>query len=256
MTKKGLLLLTYLFTIVVLNSCINQKKIQYLQVPPETSKVFELKHSEGIPIKPNDELYIKVSSFDHLEFDFFSSERDLMNSSFANELSLSLITYSVSDSGTIYFPILGSIYVKDLTIPELTAELTNLLKDYFNQPTVIIKYAYKKITILGEVNAPGTYTYSRDQITLFEALGLAGDLTIHGDRKEIILLRTNEHGMQKEIIDITDDYQVFGTYYFLRPDDVVYVTPRKSMKWGTVSTPISLIFSTITTTILLLNYFN
>lgn len=255
-TKYGKSFLA-LISLLLITSCIQQKKLEYLQYPITEPTNFDMQETDFIRIKPNDELYIKVSSFDDVNFNFFSSENDYLRATTGNELSLSIISYTVNDAGEIYFPVLGNIKVNGLTLDELSDKLEDLLKEYFNQPTAVVKFAYKKITVLGEVNMPGNYTYSKDQLNVFEAISLAGDLTFHGNRKEIYLLRNqNDTTVQKSLIDLTNDKLVFSQNYYLQPDDIIYIAPRTSVKWGVVSTPISLFLSSVTTFFLILRYFN
>ncbi len=205
-------------------------------------------------IKPNDELLIKVSSFDDISFNYFNSQGNNNTFQASNELSINTISYLVDVDGYINFPITGKILLKGLSLDEATVKIQNILKPYFDQPNVMMKYAYKKVSILGEVNSPGYYTYTKDQITIFEALAMANDLTIHGNRKEVLLIRENtDNKISKYEIDLTKDKDVFGYSYYIQPGDVLYVKPRKSVKWSTISTPITLLFSTITTALLVYN---
>ena len=249
MHYRSLIILSILFS-----ACIQQKNIEYLQDPVLDKNIYSILDPPTNIIKPNDVLYIKVSSFDDIAFNFFSEQEDYTRTSYNNELSLSLTGYQVNNDGSIYFPILGEIFVEGLTLEELTDTLTNELDSYFNQPTVVVKYAFKKIVVLGEVNQPGHYTYTKDLINIFEALGMAGDITIHGNKHEVMLLRNIDSKMVKTEIDLTDDDLVFREYYYLKPDDVLYIKPRRSITWNIISTPVSLIFSTITTALLILNF--
>ena len=254
MKRRPYLLLLLFISITFFSSCIPQKKLEYLQDPIYESTLYNLTNTPVQKIKPNDELYIKVSSFDDLSYNFFDTQSDYSRTAFNNELALSLISYTVSDSGTIYFPILGTLKVSGLSLDELRIKMEAQLSDYFNQPTVVIKYAYKKITIIGEVNAPGYYTYTKDNINIFEALSMAGDISVHGNISKIYIIRQVNDSIQKNPVDLTSDEIVFSNYYYLLSNDIIYVKPRGSLKWNIISVPISLIFSTISTTILIINY--
>lgn len=238
---------------VLLSSCIPQNKLEYLQTPIKDQSVYQTPPSAEIKIKPNDELLINVTSFDDVSFNYFEAQQRGGNTFGTNELSLSSISYVVDIDGNINFPIIGMISLKELSLYEAGDKLKKELLPYFNQPNVIIKFAYKKITVLGEVNYPGYHTYTKDQITIFEALGLARDMTVHGNRKEVILIRTENNQTSKTSVDLTKDDLVFSKNYFLQPNDIIYVKSRNSVKWGVISTPITLAFSTITTALLVLN---
>lgn len=235
-------------------SCIPNKKLSYFNANLETTSTSELKPSKENIIKPNDELYISISSFDDPNLSFVSESQSIYNSGFSTELSVSLVSYTVQTDGTIQLPVVGKTALSGLTLDEAKAKLEGSLKDYLNQPIIKIKFGFKKFTVLGEVNQPGYYTYTKDRINILEALGTAGDMTLHGDRRNILLIRETENKIEKQRIDLTSDIIFSSDYYYLKPDDIIYVKPRSSVTWSSISTPISLIFSTITTTILILNY--
>jgi polysaccharide biosynthesis/export protein len=252
MLKIGIRLLFVLMA-VAMTSCIPQKKLKYLQAPVEQKTVYQTPQNSELKIKPNDELLINVTSFDDVSFNYFESQKQVGGNYGTNELSLSMIAYFVDKEGKINFPILGKFSVAGLTLDEASDLLKSALSTYFNQPNVIVKFAYKKITVLGEVNHPGDHTYTKNQINIFEALGLAGDMTIHGNRSKVILLHTENNQTTKTGIDLTRDDLVFSKNYYLQPDDIIYVEPRNSVKWATISVPFTLIFSTITTALLVWN---
>jgi polysaccharide export outer membrane protein len=244
----------YLSFLVLISACVSQKKLNYLQDPVIDHSFYEIKDKAFVSIKPQDELFIKVSSFDDVSFNFFASQSEYNRMGFSNELSLNLISYTVNDSGYIYFPILGYIHLEGLSLDEARGNLSEELKDYFNQPTVIVKYAFKKVTVIGQVNNPGNFTYTTDRINIFEALSLAGDMNVHGNRHEVILLRVVNDTVQKNEIDLTNDHLLFSQNFYVQPNDIIYVKSRNSLTWNIVSVPITLVFSTITTALLILNY--
>lgn len=255
MNTRIIRLLPLAIVTLVISSCISQRKLEYLQDPVETQKRYALQQSKENIIKPNDELYINVTSIDDPVFNFLGGETDNMRTGFGNDLAISLISFTVAKDGTIQFPILGKVHVESLTLDAARQKLEEQLQGYLNQPSVTIKFGYKKITVLGEVRQPGNHTYAKDQLNIFEAISLSGDMTVHGNRKEVNLLRKVDDKMVKYNIDMTKDNIVFAEYYYVQPDDIIYVKPRKSLKWNVVSVPISLILTTITTSILIINYF-
>jgi len=244
-------------------SCISQQKLEYLNDEAFLNRLSDLQEPPVNKLKPGDELYIKVASFDDVSFNFFSTEGEIAGSSFNNELSVSLQSYTVSDSGSISFPVLGKVYVSNFTIDDTRKLLESRLSEYFNQPIVYIKLAYKKVTVLGEVRSPGNYLYTKESLNIFEALGLAGDMTVHGNRKEVMIVRKTGDSIMKRLVDITNDEMVFNDSFYVIPDDIIYVKSRRSLKWDPTSTPISLILSSfgtalssISTTLLILDFIN
>jgi polysaccharide export outer membrane protein len=225
-----------------------------MQTPTADENVYQLHKKEIIRIKPNDELYIRVSSFDDVSYNFFGSQTSATSMSFGTDASISMVSYSVDDSGYIYFPIVGKIMVKELTIDDLTSKLSKLLSEYFNQPAVLVKIVNKKISVLGEVRLPGSYSYTKDHINILEALSMAGDVTVHGSRKDVYVIRTVNDSIIKAKIDLTRDNLLTNKNYYLQTNDIVYVQTRPSVKWSVISVPVSLVLSTITTFILVYSY--
>jgi len=123
-----------------------------------------------------------------------------------------------------------------------------------NQPTVSIRYINKTITILGEVNEPGQYVYSKDQINLFQAIGMAGDLTESGSRKEITLFRQDRDVLHKEIINLKEEDLLQSKYFYLKPNDIIYVKPTSTKRFRMATSTYTLILTTITTFFLVFNY--
>lgn len=239
--------------LIFFSSCIPQSKIEYLQSDNKFD-TFNAPIPDNIKIKPNDQLLINVTSFDDISFNYFESQRSGSALNGSNELSLASVAYAVDQQGFINFPILGNFHLGGLTLKEAGNKLKEALSSYFNQPNVDIRYAFKTITILGEVNAPGKYIYTKPQLTVLEALGYAGDINIHGNRKDVSLIRKVDTNIVKHHIDLTDEEMVFEDYYYIQPDDVIYVRPRKSVTWREISTPITLLFSSISTTLLVIRF--
>jgi polysaccharide export outer membrane protein len=252
--RKLTLFLSAIALVLSLFSCISQKKLKYMQTPASDENVYLLHKKEIIRIKPNDELYIRVSSFDDVSYNFFSSQTSSNSMSFGTDASISLISYSVDDSGYIYFPIVGKIMVKELSIDEVTSKLSKLLSEYFNQPAVLVKIVNKKISVLGEVRLPGSYAYTKDNINILEALSLAGDITVNGNRKDVYVIRTVNDSIVKAKIDLTRDNLLINRNFYLKANDIVYVQARPSVKWSVISVPITLVLSSITTFILVFSY--
>lgn len=253
MKRKPYPLIIIIISATFFSNCIPQKKLDYLQDPFLNQANYKLQQEPEILIKPSDELYINVSSFDDASFNYFENAEEASRMGFNNELSVYLVSYTVDSSGDIYFPILGNVRVAGLTLEQVRQLLKEQLSEYLNQPIVIIKYAYKKVTVLGEVQAPGNYLYTKDKLTIFEAIGMSGDLTIHGNRKEIYLLREEADSIIKNKVDLTKDEIIFSQFYYIQPDDVIYVKSRKSSKWLITSTPISTLLASISTIILIIN---
>jgi len=137
-------------------------------------------------------------------------------------------TYMVDFDGNIDFPILGKINTTGKTLIDFKDELRNRLTKYIINPSVNLRIANYKVTVLGEVNKPGQYTIPDGQTTLLNALGLAGDLTMYGKRDDVLLIRTENGIVSKERINLMDVNFVNSPYYQLKQGDVVYVSANQT----------------------------
>jgi polysaccharide biosynthesis/export protein len=142
----------------------------------------------------------------------------------------SLQTYLVDKDGTINFPIVGKIYVLGKT----KKELENLIKGKIypkylsEEPIITIRYINYKISVLGEVAKPGNFLVSNERVTVFEALALAGDMTLYGKRNNVLVLREDQNGKKETArLNLQDKNILKSPYYYLRQNDVVYVEPNK-----------------------------
>lgn len=182
-------------------------------------------------IQPNDILNINVSAFDMeavAPFNLMMSTRPQQNQDSENATSLQKLNYLVSNEGTIEFPVLGTVEVGGLTRQELTSKLKKEISTYVKNPIINVTIANYKVTVLGEVSSPGTFTVPDERITLLEALGRAGDLTIFGKRDNIIVLREKDGIKTHTIVDITKSDFLHSDYYFLQQNDVIYVQPNSA----------------------------
>ena len=165
--------------------------------------------------------------------------------------------YLVSQEMTINLPVIGKVSVKDKTIQELENDIKKLLVDagYLINPDVTVRLVNAKVTILGEVRRPGTFTFTENNISLLQALGLAGDLTINGSREDVVVLRYLDGVQTTARINLTSASFLKGPYQMVKPNDVIIVNPNNAKVKtagyvGNVSA-ISSIASIILTTILL-----
>ena len=139
-----------------------------------------------------------------------------------------LYGYLVDTDGTIDFPVLGKIKVEGLSRTELAAKLKKELSNYLKNPIVTIQYLNFKVTVLGEVKAPGSYKVNSERVSIFDALGMAGDLQINAKRKNVLVMR--EDGDEKVFaqLDLTSENIIHSPFFYLQQNDVVYVEPNKA----------------------------
>ena len=181
----------------------------------------------------------------------------------ANSLDLiKLEGYLVSQDKTINFPVLGIVSVAGKTTIALEKDLKDRLKDgrYLIDPIVTVRLLNAKVTILGEVKAPGTYTFTENNMSFLQALGLAGDLTINGNRTDIIIIRNVDGVQSTSHLNLTSADWLSGPFERIRPNDVIVVNPngskiKSSAFFGSASSFVA-IASLLISTVVLINSFN
>ena len=239
----------YLIGLLIMSSCASKEDIYYLQ-DAELNAVGGFVYQSSL-IQPNDILKITVDSSEPLTSLPYNRGARLNASPDIQVMQLE--GYLVDSKNMINFPVLGTISTLNLTTQNL-AELikTELVeRGHLTDPNVIVRLLNAKVTILGEVKAPGTYNFTEQNITLMQALGYAGDLTINGKRDDILITREVNGVRQVTHIDLTSAEFMKSPYYFVKPNDVIIINPNepkvKSAGFvgnvGTVATVISLVLS-------------
>lgn len=231
MFRKTYLSIFYLILALGVFSCASPEDVLLFQDIDQLVNYGEVQHNNPT-IQEDDMLIITVSAADMeavRPYNLMIETRPMYTSSTINLSSNSQQeTYLVDSDGTINFPILGKLEVAGKTRSELIDELTERISRDVINPIVNIRIVNYKVTVLGEVNRPGTYTIDGERVTLPEALGMAGDMTIYGKRKDVIILREVEGKREHRIIDLTTVAALDSDYYYLKQNDVVYVQPNSA----------------------------
>lgn len=228
--KKYVILLAVIF----LASCQSYKKVPYLQDAEVINQAQQLETLYDAKIMPKDLLTIVVSCTNpELAVPFnLSVASPLSVSSGASSLTNppSLQQYLVDNEGKINFPVLGTLKLGGLTKSQAEQLIVEKLKPYIKEtPIVTVRMANYKISVLGEVARPGTFTISNEKVNLLEALAMAGDMTVHGVRDNVKLIRETATGKQEIItLDLNKTETILSPYYWLQQNDVIYVTPNKA----------------------------
>lgn len=251
--------LLYIFLTVLtisLSSCVPSKEVIYFQ-GIDNKDLAGTSVYEPV-IKPDDVLYINVSSFDGEAVKPFNlgTTQEGVGGGGQGGLIIMRQTYLVNNDGDIEYPILGTIKVGGLTREEVTRKLQNRITEFVKDPVINIRIVNYKISVLGEVNRPGNYTLESDRITVIEALARAGDLTLFGKRENVLIIRENRGVKETVRLDLTSPDFINSPYYYLTQNDVVYVEPNKRRINSTAIGPnilagISVIGFALTTILLL-----
>lgn len=242
---------------VIFSSCVPQKKIKYLQVKEDAELISNFKNERKIEykIQPGDNLYIKVVSIDEKTSSLFNTADSRYANAMNSDAGVYLNSYTVNEEGYVDFPLIGKVLVKNLTVEEVKDELQGSLNEYLKEVVVIVKMVNFYITMIGEFHRPGEYRIYQDELNIFEAISMAGDLTDFANRNEVKLVRQTKEGSKIINIDLTERDILSSDYFFLMPNDIIYVEPLKGKQFTFAQFPYGIVFSAISTTLLLINYF-
>jgi polysaccharide biosynthesis/export protein len=236
---------------LLISSCVHQREVEYVRDPEKTSKTFKEAQVGDYLLKPNDELYIQISSLDDPSANIFSAPGAQQSTTTLDPYGASLMSYNVDKDGFILLPVLGRIQVRDKTTFQVSESIKESLSNILSQPMVKVKLVNRYVSVLGEVRSPGHFPYSQDKLTILDAIGLAGDITDYGSRQDVILIR-NENGQNIRIpVDITRSDLLASSYYYIRPNDIVYIKSLRKKFWGMRQFPFGVIMSTISTALLI-----
>lgn len=223
--------ITILFLIAMsVSSCVSSKKIVYFQ---------DISQSQNSPVsyetrlKADDLLLIIVSAPDPLAAQPFNLPLAAVMNSSVGSVDMANVqaryqSYLVDKEGNIQFPVLGKLKLGGLTRIEALSKLNTELKKYINEPTVNLRILNYKISVIGEVIRSGEFSIVSERITLLEALSMAGDLTIYGNRNRVWVIREVDGVKTHNLIDLTSSDFLSSPYYYLTQNDVVYVEPNKT----------------------------
>lgn len=225
----------YCFLITLLfGACAVPKDVVYFQgVDNLTAAQIEQMNQTYISkIVPDDLLTITVTAWDPTVVTPFnppvysySSQGDASVTS-----STQLHTYLVDKEGNINFPVIGKIQAAGYSKQEFNEMMQEKISKYVKEPIVNVQIVNYKITLTGEVSRPGAITVRNDRISIVDAIGQSGDLTINANRKNILIIRDNNGEKEFGRIDLTDPTLFVSPYYYLRQNDVVYVEPNNAKK--------------------------
>jgi polysaccharide export outer membrane protein len=240
--KAGIIFIT-----VFAVSCVPTSQLKYFndidkvkepEINPRTQKV----------IMPFDKLFIKVLSTDLQTSQIFNSSEEMRYGNGNN----GVIGYLVDETGNINFPFVGSINVVSLTTSQAGEKIQKALNDYVANTSIIVKYIDNQITVIGEVQRQGVYSFTQDKLNIYEAIGLGGGLTRYGDRKNIILIRNQGDQIMHYRLDLSDSKIADKAFYYILPNDVIVVEPLKAVSSSYSNITFTTVLTSITTLIAVL----
>ena len=232
LNKRNLWLLLLPF---LLTACQSYKKVPYFQNVEVVNEAEQQEKLYDAKIMPKDLLTIVVSCTNpELAIPFNLTVAS--NAGIAVSTSSYVTTqpvlqpYLVDNDGNINFPVLGELKLGGLTKREAERLIIDRLKPYMKEtPIVTVRMVNYKISVIGEVTRPGTFTISNEKVNLLEALAMAGDMTVYGLRDNVKLIREDANGKQQIVtLDLNKAETILSPYYWLQQNDIIYVTPNKA----------------------------
>lgn len=241
---------------LLFSSCVTQRNVEYLRDKSKQRGDVKTYYDAKVPdykLKPKDELFIQIKSLDDPSTNVFQQLGVQQSGEMSGNIQpygASLMSYSVDNEGYIQLPILGNIQVENKSVPQVSAILKDSLEYILSNPTVTVKLVNRFVSVLGEVQDPGHFSYSQEKLTVFDAIGLAGDITDYGDRNDVILVRNEDEKNLRINIDLTSSTLMASEYYYIRPNDMIYVKPMRKKFWGMRQFPFQILFSSLSTAVL------
>lgn len=229
-------------------SCVPQKKMLFLkeaQMAAENiSKEYVNDRNIDYKLQPGDNLYIRfINAVDEQGTLALTGETGTRGNYMTSDASIYLQSYTLDEEGYIELPLTGKIELKNLTVDEAKEKLKTELDKFMNQTTIIVKLSNFNLTVLGEVMRPGMYKVYQSQINLFEAISMAGSTTSFAKNSEVKIVRQTDNGSEIISVDLGQADILSSPYYYLKPNDIIYVEPLKIKQWGFTTFPYSTVLS-------------
>jgi polysaccharide export outer membrane protein len=239
-----------------ISSCIPNKDLVYLQQTEVSKDSLNILREVQKPyrVQINDILNIRVKVLDQANVQIFNPIGE-ENFNASSEERAYFDGFTIDLHGNIRIPVLGDLNVLGYTTAEIQTQIEGLLlKEQFKETAnifVTVKLSGLRYTVTGEVNAPGTQVLFQERVNIIEALANVGDITIVGNRKDVQIIRQYPHGQQIHHLDLTDINVMNSPFYYIQPNDLIYVKPLKQKSWGTGTTGVQT-FTTIATSLTLI----
>jgi polysaccharide export outer membrane protein len=255
LTQLIFVLCTMLFFV---SSCVPKKKMVYLQSETSSNDTVFNYHRTDYKLQANDIIDVKIISLDEEVNKLFNTSVTTSSNGAqaANLGDLYYATgYSIDDSGKVSLPIIGEVNVRNKTLEEARKEIDLHVLKYFSKYYLSVKLGGIRFSALGEFNRPGKFTMLQNQATIFEAIAVAGDLNMVASRVDIKIIRQYPEGTKIHTINLLDRNLISTPFYFIQPNDVIYVEPLKAKSWGVgvnAAQSTALIISLISSTLLII----
>jgi polysaccharide export outer membrane protein len=241
--------------LISLGSCVTQRKLPYFQNGAySTQKPVETENLRPLyKLQPGDVLSVRVQSVQPVLSEIFNVPAPQTMTS-GDPSTLYLTGYPIDENGNINLPTVGRVKVEGQTMDQAQVLLQQKVTTYVRDANVLVKLLSFKITVLGEVRQPGRYFIYNPQATILEALGMAGDLSEYGNRENVKLIRQTAKGSEIVLVNLTDANLLKSPYFYLQPNDALYVEPLKARSSRGNLNNLAIVFAGISAIVLLFSF--
>lgn len=245
--------------LLAFSSCVPMKKMLLLknaEMADENKSVeYVNERSLDYKIQPGDNLFIKaINIIDEKSSGVLNGDGSRSNY-MSSEPSIYLNSYTVNKNGYIDYPLTGLVEVKNLTVEQAKDKLQTELSKYVKGTALMVKLSNFDITVIGEVARPGKFKVYQSEISILEALALAGNVTNFAKNSAVKIVRRTDNGSEIVMVNIGKADILSSPYYYLKPNDIVYVEPLKFKQWGFTTFPYSTVFSVVSLTVTLITLY-
>lgn len=216
--------------ICLLAACSAPKNVTYFRDIPDTIKQKEVQQAAYYTpvIQPDDILQVSVQTLDPAATAMLNQPAVTQAAPATTPAAAPVSGYLVDKEGYVILPLIGKVLVKGKTTDVVRDEIQTKAAAFYKDPVVNVRFANFKVTVLGEVAKPSTYVMPNEKVTLLDAIGMAGDLTIYGKRENVLLIREKNGAKEFVRFNLNESNLFTSPYYYLRQGDVIYVEPNKS----------------------------
>jgi polysaccharide biosynthesis/export protein len=247
-----------LIVLFCLSACVPQKKITYFQQPdPLNQTVVKVQEPAEHQTQPGDILYVRVQSIDPKASAFLNGPETQTTNGNAlyTEQSLYFTGYEVGQNGMISLPLLDSLHVQGFTIDQVAQLITDSLHGYIDGPVVTVKLSNFRVAVFGEVQNPGSFTFFSSRVTIFQALAQSRPGDFANLKSAVITRQTAPGEVTIQRVDLTGSDIVASQYYYLQPNDQIYLEPLPVKRFGFKDFPYALLLGVVNTAIIIFSVF-
>jgi len=243
-------------------SCRTSKEFTYIQDAPKDQQISgKSSVIDEYKVKPYDNLYVSIKTLNPEVNQLFEGNTAVSgyqagtDQMYGSPVSQYINGYQVDSVGTISLPIIGNIEVKGLTLKQTREKIQKRALEFLKDPTVKVKLLSFKFNVDGEVKNPGVYYSYNDKLNILEAISMANGVTENAKVKKAVVIRVTGNGSRIIHINLASKSLFASDGYYLQPNDMVYISPGRNKKFEMNSTSYSLVLATVTTALVLINFF-